>query len=92
MAHQAERRQIEIQKTKFEKDKSKSDVKEMVEKILKPGQEMMYYQGGLSLLEVCLNSDLSLVELFSAAGGYNLFLTPPEIHITHPVRSVWETS
>ena len=85
----SEREKIEAQKAKLENDKTNSDITKIVEKILKTGQEIHYYQGGLSLLEACLTSDLNLVELFSAAGGYHLFLTPPEIHIKHPVRALW---
>ena len=85
----SEREKIEVQKAKFENDKTNADITKIVEKILKTGQEIQYYQGGLALLEASLTADLNLVELFSAAGGYQLFLTPPEIHIKHPVRALW---
>ena len=70
-------------------DKGKGNVEEMVRKLMLPDHEMIYYQGGFTLLAAILTEDPMLAELFATGGGYDLFLTPPGIVIEHPVRVEW---
>ena len=41
------------------------------------------------MVQAILSEDPSLTELFAAAGGYDLFLTPPGIVVDHPARAAW---
>jgi len=84
-----QRQKAEEAKKRLQNDTEKGSVREMVAKLMKTGQQMMYYQGGLAMLQVMIEEDSQLVTLFEEAGGFQLFLTPPGIVIEHPVRDKW---
>ena len=62
-------------------DKSKTNVSEIIQKILNPKNEMIYYHGGLFLLETILTDSPETSLLFESSDGFKLFKTPPGIVI-----------